>query len=333
MSRPPSEPTSVTEAADQHGAKMVSVVICSRNRCELLRRTLAGFCSLVVPADLTWELLVVDNASTDATDQVVADHLGRLPLRRVYEPTVGLSKARNTAVRAAAGDLVLFTDDDVKVDPAWMTAYVAAARDAPHAAYFAGLIHPQFGAGVPAWVSRNQKALAGMLSWRDLGPHARELRRGEFPYGPNMALRRVLLRSDLFDERVGRAGDDQVRGSESSLFLYLERQGLRGVWVPGAMVHHYIPPSRANVGYLWRHYSGSGRTHVRLAVVCDALPLWRIPLAALKEMAKSCRWWWVWARHVATVAVLCGQLSELKRLLARRVPDDTKAPRHPLERS
>jgi glycosyltransferase involved in cell wall biosynthesis len=297
---------------------LVSVVICTRNRRELLRATLESLRSLIVPAGQRWELLVVDNHSSDGTDDVIAAYRDLLPLRPLFEPKIGLSRARNTAVRAAAGDLLLFTDDDVRIDPGWMTAYLEAGREWPDAGYFAGVIRPHFAAGVPAWVRRNQAALAGMLCLRDLGSAVRRLRRGEFPYGPNMALRREVLPARPFDERVGRKGDEQVRGGDSSLFLDLQRRKVQGVWVPRAKVDHVIPPCRADVEYLWSYYHGCGRAQVRLGVVCATYSRWRILGAALKEVAKSCVWWWVWARHVATVACLSGQLAELRQLAVRR---------------
>ena len=180
---------------------------------------------------------------------------------------------------------------------------------------------PQFAAGVPSWVRRNPAAFAGMLCMREMGPTKRRLRRGEFPVGPNMALRREALASNSFDERVGRNGDEQVRGGESSLFWNLEQQGFQGAWVPEAKVLHYVPACRADIQYLWRYYHGLGRSHVRLGVVCGAYSRWRILVWTLKEVAKSGLWCWVWARHLATVALLSGQLSELGQQLFPRVVD------------
>ena len=296
----------------------VSVVICTWNRCELLRDTLETVRSLIVPADQEWELLVVDNHSSDATEEVIASYREVLPLRHLFEPELGLSRARNTAVRAAAGDLILFTDDDVRIDPGWMKAYLEAARRWPGAGYFGGEIRPIFAAGVPPWVRRYQSALAGMLCLRDMGPVERRLRRGEYPYGPNMAVRRDALALASFDERVGRTGHQQVRGCEGSLLLSLQRQGVWGVWTPGAKIGHYIPPCRANAKYLWSYYYGSGRCQVRLGIICGVQSRSRLLSAGLRELAKSCRWPWAWPRHLATVAWMSGQLFELRELARRR---------------
>lgn len=296
----------------------VSVVICTWNRCELLRETLESLRGLAIPPDQRWELLVVDNGSTDATDAVLGEYRELLPLRALSVAELGLSRARNAAVRAATGDLVLFTDDDVRVDPQWMASYLAAARRWPEAGYFAGAIRPRFAPGVPAWVQRDQAALAGALCLRDLGTVERRLRAAEFPFGPNMAVRRDALALGSFDERVGRRGSEQVRGGESSLFWALRARGVWGVWVPSALVHHYVPPERADVAYLWSYYCGCGRAQVRLALVCKLYPPHRILTAPLREIAKSVRWFWVGARHLATVGWLSGQVAEMLRLVSAR---------------
>lgn len=306
----------------------VSVVICTRNRCDLLRDTLDRLRALVVPPRCSWELVVVDNDGSAATAAVIDEYRGVLPLRHVAVAEPGLSKARNAALRVVRGDLVVFTDDDVRVDPLWVQAYVDAAHRWPDAGYFGGAIRARLGDGVPGWVRRGRAALAGMLCERDLGPAERRLRSAEFPFGPNMAVRRSALAQSTFDERVGRKGDQQMRGGEDSLFWQLRARGVWGVWVPSAHVEHHVPRSRADLGYLWSYYRGCGRAQVRLAVECRACPLGRVLIAPLRELAKSCLWWWVWARHLATLAWLSGQLSELGRVALRRAESAVGSPRH-----
>ena len=293
----------------------VSVVICTWNRCDLLRRTLESLRSLVVPANQEWELLVVNNNSSDATDEVITAFQGFLPLRRVFESEVGLSRARNAGVRAATGELILFTDDDVLVGPNWMMAYLDALKLWPDARYFGGVIRPWFAVEVPDWVKRNQTELAGMLCSLDIGPVSREFPPGEFPYGLNMAVCRDALSLASFDERVGRKGHEQLRGSEYSLFRTLRRLGVRGVWVPAAEVRHYIPGCRANFRYLWNFYSGIGRSAIRLGDACELRSrraLWREGLKALMQICPRSS---DWPRHIARVAFMSGQYYESRLTL------------------
>src|SRR5690349_14130582 len=101
---------------------MITVAICSLNRAESLRRTLTSLTAMRIPADLAWETLVVNNEGTDHTDQVIDSFVGRLPIRRAMEPRRGLSNARNRAIDEARGDYIIWTDDDVVVDPSWLAA-------------------------------------------------------------------------------------------------------------------------------------------------------------------------------------------------------------------
>lgn len=99
----------------------VSVIVCTRNRADSLRETLASIRRCEVPADLPAELLVVDNGSTDHTRQVVEQaNLSNLPVRYVHEPRKGKGYAYNTGMAEAKGDIFLFTDDDVRVPTNWI---------------------------------------------------------------------------------------------------------------------------------------------------------------------------------------------------------------------
>src|SRR5262249_47418646 len=122
----------------------ISVAICTWNRSQLLEQTLAAMCQLRVPADLCWELLIVNNNCTDQTDAVIARYTERLPLRRLFEPKQGHSNARNCAAQTAIGELLIWTDDDVLVDPCWLLEYRKAMREWPEATFFGGTIEAWF---------------------------------------------------------------------------------------------------------------------------------------------------------------------------------------------
>jgi glycosyltransferase involved in cell wall biosynthesis len=100
----------------------ISVVICTYNRSQNLRETLASVAKMEVPASLSWELIVVDNNSTDSTRAVVEGfaRTSGLNVRYVFEGKQGLSHARNAGVRAAHGKIIAFTDDDVYPQPDWL---------------------------------------------------------------------------------------------------------------------------------------------------------------------------------------------------------------------
>jgi glycosyltransferase involved in cell wall biosynthesis len=250
----------------------LSVVICTWNRAAWLDRTLTEMRHLRVPPGITWELLVVNNQCTDATDDIIARHADWLPLRRLFEPLQGLSHARNAAIQAAHGDLILWTDDDVLVDGDWLAAYVEAARRWPAAAYFGGLIVPLYEEKPPRWVEENLRLLDGVLVIRDLGPLEAPFGAREHPFGANMAFRRRVFEDVAFDPSLGRSGQQCILGEEVALIARLRDQGLQGVWVPAAKVRHLVGAQRMTREYLWRYNLGYGRTSVRT----DGVPRGRL---------------------------------------------------------
>jgi glycosyltransferase involved in cell wall biosynthesis len=121
----------------------VSVIICTWNRAETLKTCLNSFLKIKIPADFDWELLIVDNGSTDSTGEVIEEFKDRLPLKNIIEPRMGLSVARNHGFKEAQGELVLFTDDDVEITPGWMMRYWQTFLRNPDCDFFGAEIIPK----------------------------------------------------------------------------------------------------------------------------------------------------------------------------------------------
>ncbi len=257
----------------------VTVAICTWNRAQLLRRTLDRMCDLRVPAGVEWELILVNNNSTDTTEQVATSFADRLPIQHVVERRQGQSHARNRAHALAAGELILWTDDDVNVDSNWIGAYVDAAARWPSAGYFGGHIAPWFEHEPPEWLVKNAKMLAGMLVARDLGPVERVFPPEEWPFGANMAFRRSAVQGMLFDPKLGLTGDNGIRKDETEYCRRLQESGVAGVWIPSALVHHWVGADRMTLEYVAKYYRGYGRGKVRvegpsIGRVAFGAPLW-----------------------------------------------------------
>lgn len=239
----------------------ITVAVCTYNRAELLGVTLETLACMAVPEGLDWELLVVDNNSDDETRAVVSAYEGRLPVRYLLERRQGLSVARNRVIEEARGDYVVWTDDDVKVCPGWIAAYVDAVERWPEAAFFGGPLLPWFEGDPPEWLARALDKVAGAFAVKDLGTDPVRLAGpGTYPYGANMAFRTNALRSRRFDVRLGRKGQNLISGEETRLVRDLVADGLHGRWVPAARVEHLIPRSRQTLSYLRRYYRALGRT-------------------------------------------------------------------------
>jgi glycosyltransferase involved in cell wall biosynthesis len=261
----------------------ISVAICTWNRSALLRQTLDQMHALQIPRDVSWELLVVNNNCPDDTSSVVASFAKHLPVKELLETKLGLAHARNCAVRAARGDYILWTDDDVLVQPDWLAAYVEAIKQWPQADYFGGSVDPLFAVEPPAWMRRNLDLLEGVFAIRDLGPETRPLAMHEMPFGANMLIRTDMHHAMPFDAKLGRRGVALIHGDETELFRALKRMGRLGVWVGGARVQHYIPAQRLTLAYVWKFFQGGGRTFIRQG----DNPSWRswggVPRWALRQ--------------------------------------------------
>ena len=104
----------------------ITVAICTWNRSALLDKTLTQMHQLCIPPGIEWELIVVNNDCSDDTDRVIARHCAHLPVVRVFEGKPGQGHARNAALRLARGEYLLWTDDDVLVDSAWVVKTLVA---------------------------------------------------------------------------------------------------------------------------------------------------------------------------------------------------------------
>lgn len=254
----------------------VSILICTRNRAERLRETLASVAALDVPATIRPELIVVDNASTDGTAEVLRSvYLPNMPLRVVYEPTRGAGPARNAALRAATGDILMFTDDDVALPRDWIAALCAPILEG-RADAVAGRIVLAPHLHRP-WMEPFHRAVLGSTEAMD------ERRPGEM-FGGNMAFaRRVLGAVPGFDPELGPGTD--VGALEDTFFSWqLKQAGFRIVAAFDVVVVHFPDPSRltrealltsakrlgqarAHIAYHWQHEPESAWRKIRLPYV------------------------------------------------------------------
>lgn len=290
----------------------ITVAICTWNRSALLRQTLQQLTQAEVPHGTTWEVLVINNNSTDDTDAVVDSFLPTLPIRRVFEPNPGISHARNRALAESRGAWLIFTDDDVLVDRKWIVEFSGTARRFHSAAIVGGRIDPWFTSTPDPELMRAFPIAQHGFCGLDHGPDERLLTPTEDLYTANMAVRPAAIGGLRFDSAFGPRPTSSVTGDDTDFVRRVKASGAQVAWSPKMKVQHYVNPARLTLPYLTQFYIDHARTLVRLGTMPESLMprggaiLWGAP-----------RWLW---RSVTTaflryqVARLTGDHDALTRL-------------------
>ncbi|HQK20032.1 MAG TPA: glycosyltransferase family 2 protein, partial [Polyangiaceae bacterium] len=220
-----------------------SIILCTRNRAELLSRALESMLSLDFPAE-KFELCLVDNGSTDATKTVVHAFAARAPfaVRYLFEGKPGLSIARNHGIQQALGTYLFFTDDDQLVDPAVLREHLRVAQTYNVRAV-QGAIALVFPEGQPAWLHGPLATILGQTRDLEEGPSPIDI------YGGNMVFRR-----DLFDE-LAAFREDLGKGAagyseDIELTRRLRQRQETIAYAPTARIFHVIGPDRSTARFL-----------------------------------------------------------------------------------
>lgn len=228
----------------------ISAVICTHNREDYLG---AAIDSLLEQDFSNYEVIVVDNASSDSTKQIVESRLPHPRLQYVYEPVTGLSVARNTGAKASQGEIIAYLDDDAVASTGWLSCLWQAYQNNPQLAIAGGkvtLIFPP-GKTSPPWLSAD---LASNLGAYDLGDEIVYITNpGMTPRGLNYSLRRTFLEQiGGFDVNLGRVGKNLLSNEELQMTqLALEKQW-QVAYLPQALVAHNVAPERLQPAWFLR---------------------------------------------------------------------------------
>jgi glycosyltransferase involved in cell wall biosynthesis len=237
----------------------VTVAIPTYNRADFLRQTLAGLVAQQFPRE-HFEILVIDNNSTDHTAAVVAEFASEKPTpRHIREEKQGLDHARNRAIDEARGEIVVFGDDDILVKSDWlaqMTVPLIADAAARRIGAVGGEVIPVFPDGLPDWVREWHSPLAFRA---DLGPIAAR----HSPMGANLAFPKwVFEQLGPFHTSLDRAAGNYFSGGDSEMIRRVRAAGFEVWFAPAAAVQHQMPASRTTFRYAARHAFDSARSRV-----------------------------------------------------------------------
>ncbi|NUR53866.1 MAG: glycosyltransferase family 2 protein [Acidobacteria bacterium] len=240
-----------------------SVVIATYNRAADVRETLASLAGLRPSG--AWEVIVVDNNSPDDTRTVVESAAASFPapLRYVFEREQGRSPALNAGIRLAQGEIIVTTDDDVRVDPDWLDR-AAEGLDRMQCDYVGGRVLPIWGGPRPAWLPNRGGKQWAVIALLDYGPEPIEFNR-RVPLGVNMAFRReAFARAGMFDPHTGRKAGTLLGQEVREWCIRARAAGLRGFYVPAMAVQHIIPAARLNKRYFRRWFFWRGISRAML---------------------------------------------------------------------
>jgi glucosyl-dolichyl phosphate glucuronosyltransferase len=241
----------------------VTVILCTFNRCESLANALKSVAGSRMPESTAWEVIVVDNNSSDDTPRVVKEFQRRFPqrFRYIFEAKPGKSNALNRGIRETDARVLAFMDDDVQVDPDWLQLLTGVFRDERYVGA-GGRILPERGFVPPGWLASLERYSLAPLAMFDLGCDPGELK--EAPFGTNMAFRReVFARYGDFRRDLGPQPGSEIRSEDTEFGMRVLRAGERLWYEPSAVVYHAVPRHRVTQTYFLKWWYGKGRGDVR----------------------------------------------------------------------
>ncbi len=267
----------------------VSVIVCTRNRSRLL----SDACKSMLEMEARgrpWELLIVDNDSTDDTLELARSIERANPerVRVMVEKEVGLSATRNAGIRAAHGPILAFLDDDAFPDQGWLHG-IAEVLANPEIFCAGGPVDPLFQGELPDWL--DDRFLPYLTVW-DKGPEMLPLTYNEYPRGANIAYRREAFeRFGLFSPHLGRKGRALTSCEEIELCLRIERGGGQIVYTPAARIRHRVDAGRITPEWMVKRFAAQGRSeaiiHWQHAGLAGMLRGLRVYLANARRTEKG----------------------------------------------
>src|SRR5262249_42573192 len=216
-----------------------------------------------------WKLVIVDNASTDTTKQILRSACAWLPLTYLFEPKPGKNRALNSALHAIEGDVVVFTDDDAIPRSDWLVRARALADAHASFGVFGGVIVPQWEVPPPDWILPFQSPILSITdpSWVE-GPTL-----ASRVWGPNMMIRAEAFNmGHRFDESMGPTGSRYQMGDETEFVDRLVAAGFKAWHSRELVVAHMIRAHQMRKDWLLRRAMASGRAAYRRHFLAEPSP-------------------------------------------------------------
>ena len=239
----------------------ISVIICTYNRCESVKDTLESFLKINIPKSFDFEILIIDNNSSDQTRVVTESLMPQFAgkLRYLFEGHQGKSYALNCGIKEAKGDILAFTDDDVLVDVDYLREIMNVFDEcADGIGFIGGKISPVWNGEKPEWV---YGSLLGALAMLDYGDKSFVLDssmgllkiKSNIFFGANLAVRKEIF------VKYGGFNINKIVAEDTEMCLRLYANGIKGRYAPTVVVRHKVPPARTCPKYFYRWYFQQGQ--------------------------------------------------------------------------
>lgn len=243
----------------------LSIVLCTYNNANSLQLTLAQLAQQQVSDAQTIEIVVVNNNSTDFTEEVVAPFLTNqnIPFRYLVESRQGLSHARNTGLHQAQGSYILFTDDDADIPAHWANRYLQIIQQLqPDCLY--SRIDVIWDQPKPWWYLPEYNSYFVGLNYGDSLLHVTDIHK-EF-YGKNFCVRKSLLQEfGGFDPKLGRHGITMGVGDETLIYRHLVTGKKKIIYFPDATVGHRLKPREYTQANIKKLFIDGAHSHYHIA--------------------------------------------------------------------
>ncbi|MEH2052342.1 hormogonium polysaccharide biosynthesis glycosyltransferase HpsE [Nostoc sp.] len=269
----------------------VSVAIPAYNGATRLPKILDKILTQTGVEKLNWEIIIVDNNSSDNTSEVIENYQkiydGRFHIRYFLEPEQGAAFARLRAVREARGQLIAFLDDDNLPDPNWLSEAYIFGLNHPQAGAWSGQIHGDFEVNPP----ENFERIQAFLAIREHGsnPHLFDAENLRLPPGAALVVRKqvwcdnVPLRPNL----SGKLPGILVQGDDYEPLLYIHNAGWEIWYNPTMHTYHQIPRWRFERDYLLTLARGCGLCIFQLRLINTKN--WQKPIVFVKTILGNLR--------------------------------------------
>lgn len=269
----------------------LSVIISTYNRAEQLNGLLKNFENQNYPREqFSWELIIVDNNSKDNTRQLVQEWIEKKTLRIVYEfePRQGKSFALNRAIKIARSEHLAFTDDDVILDPLWLSSIHKAFKENEYDC-FGGKVIPIIEGGLPDYLTEDSRYPTHLtvVGNHDLGDKIRDYRRRTHgPSGANMFMRKKLFEQHgYYRTDMGCWGEvDSVFGEDTELMNRFRKNGVDILYYPAAVLYHPSSQEKLKKSFIRKYTWGCARGDARwLNISENTIKYFNIPRYLIRE--------------------------------------------------